>query len=80
MNGIDSSLDEAVPAHITVAGQQARSGAAKAWLMAGPSPTTDNLTDPAAIGIREAVVEVRDGAYLLTMPGCSMAAVEIAAP
>ena len=46
--------------------------------MTGPSPTANNLTDPAAISIREAQVEVRDGAYLLTMPACSMAAIEIA--
>ncbi|MBI3923350.1 MAG: hypothetical protein HY318_18155 [Armatimonadetes bacterium] len=75
---VNKNLDETVPVSLTVAGRRARPGAAKAWMLTGPSPTANNLKTPDAIGLHEAVVEARDGAYRLEMPACSMAAVEIA--
>jgi hypothetical protein len=38
---------------------------------------TRNLKDPDVIGVHEAPMQVREDAYFLEMPACSMAAVEI---
>jgi len=51
--------------------------AARAWVLSGPSPIANNLQTPDAIGVHEAPVQVREDAYFLEMPACSMAAVEI---
>ena len=74
---VNKNIDEPVPVRVKVAQREARAGKAKAWLLTAPSPIANNLKDPDAIGIREAAVEIRDGAYFLEMPACSMAAVEI---
>ena len=75
---VNRNLERAVPVSITVTALPARAGAARAWLLSGPSPTATNLTAPNTITVREAPVVVRDGAYALEMPPCSLAAVEIA--
>ncbi len=75
---VNRNLDEAVPVHLRVAGRPARTGGARAWLLTGPSPTANNLKDANAIGIHEAPLDAKDGTYLLRMPACSMAAVEVA--
>ena len=75
---VNKNLDEAIPVRMQVAGKAARAGAAQAWLLTGPSPEANNLTVPDNIKLTQEPVTVRDGAYLLTLPKCSMAAVEIA--
>ncbi|MEI6502282.1 MAG: alpha-L-arabinofuranosidase C-terminal domain-containing protein, partial [Armatimonadota bacterium] len=75
---VNKNLDEQIPVRIQVAGKPVRAGAAKAWLLTGPSPEANNLKDPTNIKLTEEPVGVQDGAYVLTLPKCSMAAVEVA--
>jgi len=76
---VNKNIDEAVATSIRVpAGPE--EGKARAWLLSGPSPTTNNLSEPREIAIRETGIEVREGAYRIVLPACSMAAVEVRAP
>ncbi|MEN6644863.1 MAG: alpha-L-arabinofuranosidase C-terminal domain-containing protein [Armatimonadia bacterium] len=75
---VNKNFDEAVPVRIEVEKGKPQAGKARAWLLTGPSPEANNLKQPDNIKLTEEPVAVRDGAYWLTLPGCSMAAVEIA--
>lgn len=75
---VNKNLDEAIPVKLQVAGRTARAGTAQAWVLTGPSPEANNLKVPDNIKLTPERMGVQDGAYLLTLPKCSMAAVEIA--
>lgn len=75
---VNKNLDEQIPVTLRVAGRPVRPGAAQAWLLTGPGPEANNLKVPDNIKLTQEPVAVQNGAYLLTLPKCSMAAVEIA--
>ena len=75
---VNKNIDSGVPVHIRLGGAEAREGAASAWVLSGPTPSATNLGAEREIGVEPRRVDVRDGAYYLVMPACSMAAVEIA--
>lgn len=74
---VNRNLDEAVPVKLTVAGRKLAAGRVRAWLLSGPAPTANNLKDPKTVGLSHLPVAVQDGTGRLTLPACSMAAVEI---
>jgi len=73
---VNKNIDEPVTATVKLPAR-AREGAAKAWLLSGPSPAANNLDEPREIAIRPVDVPAREGGYVLQLPACSMAAVEI---
>ncbi|MHB8996233.1 MAG: alpha-L-arabinofuranosidase C-terminal domain-containing protein [Armatimonadota bacterium] len=74
---VNKNLDQEIPIRLQIEGKRVRTGAARAWLLTGPSPESNNLTQPDNIKVTEQPVEVQYGAYTLTLPKCSMAAVEM---
>jgi alpha-N-arabinofuranosidase len=74
---VNKNTEEPVPVHVGIAGAEERKGHSRAWLLSGPSCLATNLTDPDAVGISEVSVGIEKDNYFITMPPCSMAALEI---
>jgi hypothetical protein len=74
---VNKNMDATVPVTLKVDGKTVT--AARAWLLGGPEPWGNNLTDFNAITLKEVQPELRNGAAWLQLPGCSMAAFELTA-
>lgn len=74
---VNKNTEEAVLVHLNIAGVKTRENAAKAWLLSGPSCFANNLENPNSVGINDVAVGIGSDTYYLSMPPCSMAAIEI---
>lgn len=72
---VNKNMDATVPVTLKVDGKAVT--AARAWVLSGPEPWGNNLTDFEAITLKEVQPQLRDGTAWLQLPGCSMAAVEL---
>lgn len=71
---IHKDLDRDTPA--TIALRKGRARASQAWALTGPSPDATNLNGEVC-NIQQLPCRVRSGRVLLTLPRCSVVAVEI---
>ncbi len=73
---VNKNLDGPTQTTILIEGQQGR--AARAWSLVGPAPEATNLKDPDAIKIVNTPIEKAGDGWQVTLPACSLTAVEIA--
>ena len=72
---VNKHLGEPVACSISVEGRPV--GAARAWALTGPGPEATNEAEPLTVSVRELKPAVADGTTTVTLPPCSLTAIEL---